>query len=411
MSSAARGDDLLQVWAQARAADPTLLQAEDLRDAQDAAARTARAALLPQWRLSQDDLREAGASRAYTTTSSLSQSLIDLAALRQWDAARSDASAEAERLAAAEQAARQRVAAAYFGLLTAQAELNTAQANEEAFDRQVREAESRFAGGMSAQVEVDQSRAYRELARSGTLAAELTLSDSREALAQLTGLPAPTLQPLRADVAAQPLIDSAEAWVARALKANPGLRALQLDLQASEQRIAGARAGHLPTLSLGVDTARTRGDGLALSDSPRTGTQISLSLSLPIFAGGAVSAAVDRAGFQRDAAREQLEAGRRGVQREVRAEYLTVEQGAARFASAQRAVDAAERALAATRTGLTLGTRTTTDLLLAIQTLASAQNAQTEARHGHVLALLALHAAAGSLDDAALGAVNALLAP
>ena len=411
LSSAARGDDLLQVWAQARAADPTLLQAEALSGAQDAAARTARAALLPQWRLSQDDLREAGASRAYTTTSSLSQALVDLAALRQWDATRSNASAEAERLAAAEQGARQRVAAVYFGLLTAQAELNTAQANEEAFDRQVKEAESRFAGGMSAEVEVDQSRAYRELARSGTLAAELTLSDSREALAQLTGLPAPTLQSLRADVAAQPLIDSAEAWVARALKANPGLRALQLDLQASEQRIAGARAGHLPTLSLGVDTARTRGDGLALSDSPRTGTQITLRLSLPIFAGGAVSAAVDRAGFQRDAAREQLEAGRRAVQREVRAEYLAVGQGAARLTSAQRAVDAAERALAATRTGLTLGTRTTTDLLLAIQTLASAQNAQTQARHGHVLALLALRAAAGSLDDAALATVNALLAP
>ena len=411
LSSAARGDDLLQVWAQARAADPTLLQAEALSGAQDAAACTARAALLPQWRLSQDDLREAGASRAYTTTSSLSQALVDLAALRQWDATRSNASAEAERLAAAEQGARQRVAAVYFGLLTAQAELNTAQANEEAFDRQVKEAESRFAGGMSAQVEVDQSRAYRELARSGTLAAELTLSDSREALAQLTGLPAPTLQSLRADVAAQPLIDSAEAWVARALKANPGLRALQLDLQASEQRIAGARAGHLPTLSLGVDTARTRGDGLALSDSPRTGTQITLRLSLPIFAGGAVSAAVDRAGFQRDAAREQLEAGRRAVQREVRAEYLAVGQGTARLTSAQRAVDAAERALAATRTGLTLATRTTTDLLLAIQTLASAQNAQTQARHGHVLALLALRAAAGSLDDAALATVNALLAP
>lgn len=411
MSSAARGDDLLQTWAQARAADPTLLQAAALSGAQNAAARTARAALLPHWQLSQDDLRDAGPSSAYTTTSSLSQVLIDLAALRQWDATCSDASAEAQRLAAAEQAARQRVAAAYFGLLTAQAELDTARANEEALDRQVKEAESRFAGGMSAQVEVDQSRAYRELARSGTLAAELTLSDSREALAQLTGLPAPKLQPLRADVAAQPLVDSADAWAARALIANPGLRALQLDLQASEQRIAGARAGHLPTLSLGIDTARTHGNGQALSDSPRTGTQISLRLSLPIFSGGAISAAVDRAGFQRDAAREQLEARRRAVQREVRAEYLAVGQGAAQLTSAQRAVDAAQRALAATRTGLTLGARTTTDLLLAIQTLASAQNAQTKARHGHVLALLALHAAAGSLDDAALAAVNALLAP
>jgi len=97
------------------------------------------------------------------------------------------------------------------------------------------------------------------------------------------------------------------------------------------------------------------------------------------------------------------------VLREVRAEHLAVGQGAAQLQATQAAVEAAERALEATRTGLTLGTRTTTDLLLAIQTLAGAQNAQTNARHRHVLALLALHQAAGSLGDAELAAVNSLL--
>ncbi len=406
---AARADDLLQVWAQARAADPVLRQAAALSGAQDAAAREARAALLPQWTLQSSEQRQNGGTRWNTTTSSISQALIDLAALREWDASRSQASAQAERLVAAEQAARQRVAEAYFGLLSAQAQLATARANEEAFDRQVHEAESRFQAGLSAQVEADQSRAYRELARSSTLAAELALADAREALAQLTGSEPPTLQPLRRQLAAQPLADGVDAWAGRALQANPGLRALQLDVQASEQRIAGARAGHLPTLSLGVDTQRQRGDGVPLSDAGRTPTQVALRLTVPLFAGGATAAAADRAGFQRDVAREQLEAGRRAVLREVRAQYLAVGQGATQLRSAQAAVEAAERALEATRTGLTLGTRSTTDLLLAIQTLASAQNAQTQARHRHVLALLALNQAAGSLGDAELAAVNALL--
>jgi outer membrane protein len=97
------------------------------------------------------------------------------------------------------------------------------------------------------------------------------------------------------------------------------------------------------------------------------------------------------------------------VLREVRAQHLAVGLGAAQLRSTQAAVEAAQRALDATRTGLTLGTRSTTDLLLAIQTLAAAQNAQTQARHRHVLALLALHQAAGSLGDAELAAVNALL--
>ncbi|MCE4554212.1 TolC family outer membrane protein [Roseateles cellulosilyticus] len=409
LSQTAHADDLLQVWAEARAADPVLRQAAALSGAQEAASREARAALLPQWTLQHAEQRETGGNRWRTTTSSISQPLVDLAALREWDASRSDASAQAARLIAAEQAARQRVAEAYFGLLSAQAQLATARANEEAFDRQVSEAQSRFAAGLSAQVEADQSRAYREQARAGTLAAELAVADAREALAQLTSGTAPTLQPLRRELRAQPLPDDAEAWAQRALQANPALRALQLDVQAGEQRIAGARAGHLPTLSLGVDTQRQRGDGVPLSDANRTPTQLALKLTVPLFAGGATTAAADRAAFQREAAREQLEAGRRAVLREVRADYLAVGQGAAQLQSAEAGVQAAERALEATRTGLTLGTRSTTDLLLAIQTLTAAQNTLTRARHRHVLALLALHLAAGSLGDAELAAVNALL--
>jgi len=408
-ATAARADDLLQVWAQARAADPVLRQAAALSGAQEASAREARAALLPQWQLQRSELHETGGTRWNTTTSSVTQPLVDLAALRTWDASRSDASAQAARLVAAEQAARQRVATAYFGLLSAQAQLATARANEDAFARQVSEADTRFKAGLSAQVEADQSRAYRELARTGTLAAEAAVADAREALAQLTGATPPSLQPLGKALAAQPLPDDAEAWAQRALQGNPELRALQLDVQASEQRIASARAGHLPTLSLGLDTTRQRGDGVSAFDAGRTPTQVALRLTVPLFAGGATAAAADRAGYQRAAAQEQLEAGRRAVLREVRAEHLAVTQGAAQLRATQAAVDAAERALAATRTGLALGTRSTTDLLLAIQTLASAQNAQTTARHSHVLALLALHQAAGSLGDAELAAVNALL--
>ncbi|MDR7332844.1 TolC family outer membrane protein [Roseateles asaccharophilus] len=408
-ATAARADDLLQVWAQARAADPLLRQAAALTGAQDASAREARAALLPQWRLQSSELRESGGARWNVTTSSVSQTLVDLAALREWDASRSLASAQSARLIAAEQAARERVAEAYFGLLSAQAQLATARANEDAFDRQVREAETRFKSGLSAQVEADQSRAYRELARTTTLAAEAQLADARESLAQLTGTSAPTLQPLRATLAAQTLPDDAEAWGQRALQANPELQALQLEVQASEQRISSARAGHLPTLSLGVDTQRQRGDGVPLSDAGRTPTQVALRLTVPLFAGGATSAAADRAGFQREAAREQLEAGRRAVLREVRGRHLAVGQGEAQLRATEAAVAAAQRALDATRTGLTLGTRSTTDLLLAIQTLAGAQNAQTQARHRHVLALLSLHQAAGSLGDTELAAVNALL--
>ena len=47
-----------------------------------------------------------------------------------------------------------------------------------------------------------------------------------------------------------------------------------------------------------------------------------------------------------------------------------------------------------------------TDLLLAIQTQTTAQNAHDQARHGYVLARLLLQQAAGALGEAELTAVN-----
>jgi outer membrane protein len=69
----------------------------------------------------------------------------------------------------------------------------------------------------------------------------------------------------------------------------------------------------------------------------------------------------------------------------------------------------ADRALEATRTGQSLGTRSMTDLLLAIQNQSTAQNALTQARHRYVLATLLLQRAAGQLGEAELARVNQLL--
>ena len=59
-ATAARADDLLQVWAQARGADPLLRQATAFNGAQEAASREARAALLPQWSLQSSEQRQIG---------------------------------------------------------------------------------------------------------------------------------------------------------------------------------------------------------------------------------------------------------------------------------------------------------------------------------------------------------------
>lgn len=408
---AAAAEDLLQVYEQARAADPLLAGATAQRGVQHEATVQARARLLPQWELSGTDSRtQDSGSRSHAVASSVSQVLFDLGRLRTLDAERTLDSAQAARVRAAEQALAARVARAYFGVLSAQAALATAQVNENTLATQAQQAQSRFESGLAALVDVEQSRTYHALARGGTVQARQALADARAALAQITGRMPGELKPLATALPALPPQPAdAAAWIAQAQQANPGLQALALALDASERRIGAARAAHAPTLSASVDTRVAGGPAITEPERGRGNTLVALRLTVPLFAGGATESGVRQASFQRDAAREELESARRAVVRETQAQHEAVLAGVALLDSTQAAVAAADRALAAMRSGQALGTRSNTDLLLAIQNQAAARNAHDQARHGYVLARLLLQQAAGSLGLAELTAVNALL--
>lgn len=410
LGTAARAEDLLQVYAEARAADPVLAAADAQRGVQRELTVQARAALLPQWQLNATETRDQqDGSRGRTLGSSVSQTLVDLGRLRTWDAERTLDSAQDLRVRAAEQALCARVAAAYFAVLSAQAALATTRANEDAFGAQVAQAQKRFEAGLSAQVDVEQARAYHALARGTTLQAQQALADAREALAQLTGHPPGELKPLAATLPAQlPEPAQAQAWVDAALRTNPQLLAQARVVDASEQRIGAARAAHWPTLSAGLDSSRSSGAG-STDDQRRGGTQLAIRLTVPLFAGGATQSQLRQAGYQRDLARDDHEVARRALVRETQAQFQAVVSGVALLESSRAAVAAADQALASTRAGQGLGTRSMTDLLLAIQTQAAAQNAHDQARHGYVMAKLLLQQAAGTLGEPELAAVNQLL--
>lgn len=409
----AEAEDLLQVYAQARAADPQLAGAAAQRGVQHELATQARAALLPQWSLGYSDTRyqaDGAHEQRGSTTSSISQVLLDLGQLRRWQAETSLVSAQDARVLAAEQELCARVASAYFGVLSAQAALRNAQANEAAFAQQVEQAQARFKAGLSAAVDVEQARTYHQLSRGASIQAQESLADARQALAEITGRQPGALQALAADLQAQePQPLSRDAWVEQALRANPALQAQRLALQASEQRIGAAGAAHLPTVSVGLDSTRRQGAAVPASAAGQSQTQLALRLNIPLFAGGATESAKRQAVHQRDAVREQLEAARRALVRETEGQYQAVRASLALLQSSAAAVQAANRALASTRAGQSLGTRSMTDLLLAIQSQTAAQGAHEHARHRYVLATLLLRQAAGQLDEPALASVNLLL--
>lgn len=433
--------DLLQAYELARKSDPQLAAAEARAAAAQAGVSQSRAALLPQVSAQASLTDSEGDSTSFSsrpngtggvvfdrnTGSSdsrnrryginVNQSIYDHADYTRLAAAKAQAAqAEAQRVAA-EQALGVRVARAYFDVLTAIESLASARAQEAASKRQLDQAETRLEVGLAPITDVHEARASYDGARANAISAATRLDDAREALAEITGEPTGSLKGLGADY--QPKLDDTEGlqvWVDKALAENPALQAAALALDAAEANVSTARAGHLPTLSLsgGYSDSATWGNntsgGVSFpSDNINDGTNVGLTLTVPIYSGGAVQAGVRSALANRDAASEQLEQERRGVTRQTRNAYRSLAAGAAEVEARRLAVVSAKAALEAGEAGLEVGTRTVVDVLLAQQSLFAAQTQYAQARHNFLVNELSLKQAAGSLSPADIEAVNRLL--
>ena len=209
------GEDLLDVYRQARVNDPVLAQANAQRLVTHEGVNQARSALLPHLaaslKLSQQhgadnssisQFRDSGMghARIRNVSFTLTQSVMNFSQIDNLHAAHASAHAEDERYAAAEQNLYVRVATAYFNVLTAQDKLSYARANENAYKQQYEQASQRFKVKLSAITDVYQARSYYESAKAKTLAAQNLLNDAREALIQITGNPLGTLKRLHGNL-------------------------------------------------------------------------------------------------------------------------------------------------------------------------------------------------------------------
>lgn len=432
VSLPSHGEDLLDAYRQARANDPVLSQADSTRLATGEGVDQARALLLPQVNgdltLSQTNGGNGTSYQDPTTGqifnssafghvrnrnigATLSQTVLDFSKYSNLKAAHSAANAQDDYYNAAVQELYVRVATAYFNVLTSEDALTYAKANEDAFRQQFDQSDQRFKVGLSAVTDVYQAKAYYEAAKANTIAAQNTLNDAREALTQITGQPTGDLKKLREDLPMKaPVPASQDAWVKQALQTNPNLLAQKANVETAEHNISTARAGHLPTISASISYGKSaswyqNGGGRDNGAS----TTFGVTLSVPIFSGGATQSRVRQSIYQRDAAADGMEQQRRQVVRDTLNYYRSVIAGIAQVSSAKASVESGKKALEATRAGFEVGTQTLTNVLLAIQTLTSSESTYSQARHQFILNKLLLEQTAGTASVKNMEAINSLL--
>ncbi|MFZ5655548.1 MAG: TolC family outer membrane protein [Pseudomonadota bacterium] len=448
LPAAAPAADLLQVYQLAREGDPQLSAAEGGARATREGAVQARAAMLPQLDGSAslqrsrtegpatqtqfdpatgEPVRFTGDTEIDTRTRNvgvgLQQMVYDRARFTQLESQRALARAADFQVEAAGDNLITRTSAAYFNVLVALETLEAAKAAEEALRKQFEFASKRLEVGLAPITDVHEARAQYDSARANTIVARNAVEDAYQALAEITGQPVASLKALPENFhPALPETRDVEGWVATAIENNPALRARQERLQSAEAGVGTARAGYWPTLYLNgsYGDRRTTGDttfSSPLLPAPVTnpienesrGPSVGITLSVPIFNGGATASRVRQAIAQRDVAADELEQQRRALVRNTRNAYQTLVAGISEVEARRLALVSARSAYEASQVGLEVGTRTVLDVLNNQQNLFNAQRAYAQARYNFLQNRLILEQAAGTLDVQDVQEINRLL--
>ena len=419
----AQAEDLLQSYELARNSDPQFAAAEAGRLATREGAVQTRATFLPQIGGSVGasysdttselgsglEVSDGGGSRSYGL--SVDQSILNFGNIARHRSQLSLAQAADFQLEAAGDSLITRTAAAYFNVLVALETLTAAEAQETALKKQFDFADKRLEVGLAPITDVHEARAQYDRARANTIVTRNALEDAYRALEEITGKEVRVLKSLPQDF--QPELPSSldvDGWVRTATDSNPALKAKELELRSAEASVDSARAGHLPSIGLRATYGNSRSlfdgnVGPTGIDSSDTST-VGLTVSIPIFSGGATQSQVRQALAQRDVTGDQLDQQRRALVRNTRNAYQTLVAGISEVEARKAAVFSARSAYDASQVGLEVGTRTVLDVLNNQQTLFNAEREYALSRYNFLQNRLLLEQAAGTLDVDDLQDVN-----
>ncbi|CAB3750413.1 TolC family outer membrane protein [Paraburkholderia solisilvae] len=408
--------DLPQVVEQAVEHDANVAQARASYDAARQAVPTARAALLPQlsggWgrgynRIDTEDFPRSTYWQSGWTVS-LTQPLFDWTRWTAYKQADVIEARGAVEFGGAQQASILRAAKAYFDELAAEDELRRIDDYLAAVDAESDQLQRRRDAGEATVIDLREAQTLRSEIVLQQRVAQNALQTKRRALEQVTGAPFEPLVRLNgATVLPAAAPADPDAWAAQAREHGFDVQMRQLDWRIAQYDVSKAQAAHYPVA--GVTATYTPAGAAAGYARPTTTTTAMLTVTVPIFSGGELQAKVRASAALEDKARNGLLAAQRDAEAAARDSFARYEAGRERTAMLLDFVAACRDTLAATQAGYKVGSRTSTDVLRAMNALYVAQRDWRAARYDTIVALLQLKADTATLNLDDIAAISTLL--
>jgi len=419
-----QAQSLMSLFETARSYDATYKAAQSQYTANLAKGEQAKALLMPTIGLSANvnktEVEQIASNltanaQSKSATLSASQPLYRPANFASYQQGQRQLELASVQLKAAEQDLMVRLSQAYFDVLISRESLDFVKAQKLAVSEQLAAAKRNFEVGTSTITDAREAQARYDLVLAQEIAADNDLRIKRLALNQLVGLN--NIEPKSLSSKAKltgPEAQSLEQWVKQSSESNPSVLQSRTALDIAKLETAKAEAGHKPTLDLVAGYTPTRykdGKGLNASQVDINTNSVTLSFNMPLFAGFATQNRIKETVALEDKARSDLEAAERAVAQATRSAFFGLQSGLGQVNALQAAEASSQSALDANKLGYQVGVRINIDVLNSQSQLFQTKRDLAKARYDVLLGQLKLRQATGTLTEADLAAINALLNP
>jgi len=426
----AAAEDLLQIYRDALANDPTLASARANWLAIQETVPQARAGLLPSVTLVGNANRQNFYEKlhtdpsvsvtenfpAYNYTVSASQPLYRKQNLVALDQAKETVGQSDYVLASVRQDLIVRVAQAYLDVLLARFNIELTESQKAAVSENLAQAKRNFEVGTATITDTNDAQAKYDQIVAQEISTQNDLDNKLAALRAIIGRAPKELKPFGGGFAPQlPTPNTLDAWIEAAVRDNPQVRIAQANYDIAVLEVDRQRAGHYPTVDLVASFNQGYQGGsssTSLTSASAFDSRLSVigfQLNVPLYLGGSIDSRVRQAVANQERTRQDLETARRSAQLSAQTAFNGVTSGVAQVTAFEQAVKSAQVSYDSTKLGLEVGVRTNLDVLNQQQQVFQTRFNLAQSYYNFVISGLRLKQAVGTLSDPDVDELNRAL--
>ncbi|WP_346827621.1 TolC family outer membrane protein [Serratia inhibens] len=342
--------------------------------------------------------------RSYSSSITLTQPLFDYEAYARYKAGVAQTLMSDERYRSKFLDLAVRVISAYVEVAYSKDQIALASAQKAAYKEQLALNDRLMGAGEGTITDVSETQARYSLAEAQEIEARDALDAAQRELEVIIGVPLnqldelQTLRPGKFQVA--PLIPSRfEEWQKIALENNPMLAASRHGVDAAKYEVERNRAGFMPQVQLYASHSENDSSSDNTVNQKYRTDSVGVQVSVPIYAGGGVSASTRQAAARYGQAMYEMDAQTGTTLNDLRKQFNLCISSRAKLAAYELAVKSATTQVTATRQSVLAGQRVNVDVLNAEQQLYSAQKDLASAKYTYIKAWITLLSDSGTLDE------------